>query len=128
MLVVDGDGVVVWALPEVPVAAALRDLGLGRDGDPGSWRGRWELLEPVCSTLDQLGYRWAVENFDGPRTWAERLFAEVPRHLAEALYLAVRGVLESPDGDRDHASVLEWAWRHRPVDQHGTDGLVSGER
>lgn len=69
---------------------------------------RWG--EEVLSTLDRCGYVWALGPRFEPRTWAERLFAEVhPVHHDELLE-SLRVVLHD---NADHRGLLEDAYRRR---------------
>jgi hypothetical protein len=93
-------------------AARPELLQLGATYDPGLdvWTAAPVLLEPVCSLLDRAGYVWAVDHRDAPRTWAERVCAELP---PRALHFVAPHLLWLFDslGEHDHAAVLRHAWR-----------------
>lgn len=87
-------------------------MQLGAKFDPGLdvLTAPPSLLEPVCSLLDRTGYVWAVDHRDAPRTWAERVCAEIPpralRFVAPHLLWLFNEL-----GEHDHAAVLRHAWR-----------------
>jgi hypothetical protein len=109
VLWVDGDQVRMFLSHRDPsLAAALAADGSEEGGEIVFPVAR---LEEVCSELDRAGFVWAVDRRFAPRTWAERLFDEVPRHLWEDVLEALRPVLASPDGDRTSWLLLLFAWQ-----------------
>lgn len=105
----DEVNVVVHLSDDAPVAGALRNLDGERDGLLNQWVvPNWQ-LEPVCSLLDRCGYTWAVDDKNAPRTWAERLFAEVARTHHEEVRTALDSIFRL-GGDHDARAVLADAW------------------
>jgi hypothetical protein len=101
------------------LAAGFAWLGL-EEGARGSWSGPLELLEPVCSVLDRLGFVWGVYDPDGARTFGERLFAECPPEIAPRVYQALRSTFEESSAEL-HLAVLDAAWS-------AFDGAVGQDR
>jgi hypothetical protein len=102
------------SVPGVP-ASDLEGLTTGfarlglEEGARGSWSGPLELLEPVCSLLDRLGFVWGVYDPDDARTFGERLFAECPPEIAPRVYQALRSTFEESSAEL-HLAVLDAAW------------------
>lgn len=90
------------------IAPALRSLG----GETVHRSDEWALpagqLEPLQCLLDRHGYRWALQPAEGqPRTWAERLVAEVPAdHRGRVVDACSRALADCPD----HLALLRLAW------------------
>ncbi len=88
---------------EVP----LGEIGACPGPTPGTWMLASGDLEPLLSLLDRCGYHWTLAHRgDPPRTWAERLFAEVPTDHHAALFAACRSALADVP---DHLALLEFA-------------------
>lgn len=105
----DGSSVALHLDPG-PVPAELTALLGSFDAsapEPGTWVLGPSALEPLCSVLDRLGVVWGLSTPSAPRTWAERLFAEVPPRHHRALLAALRLLLDS---EPDHRAVLDYAW------------------
>lgn len=87
-------------------------LQIGATFDPGLdvWTAPPALLEPVCTLLDRTGYVWAVDHRDAPRTWAERVCAELPPRALRFVAPHLLWLFEEI-GEHDHAAVLRHAWQ-----------------
>lgn len=101
------DGVVVVASDWGPVLEGLVLLGGRFDGERVELP--LEALEEAGAMLDRHGYVWAADTTRAPRTWAERLFAEVPAVLHEVVYVALCEALAGEVG-RDARAVLAMAY------------------
>jgi hypothetical protein len=106
----EGEDVVVFCTQREAVQAALSSFGARLDPRrDGAVLVSSRLVEELGSELDRLGYRWALERSDAPRTWAERLFAETPARLHQELYLVLYALLSGRGGDTTHLAVLQSA-------------------
>lgn len=100
--------------------AVIRDRGSSR------WRLPLGELEPLCALLDRCGAVWALQWRAAPRTWAERLVAEVSPQLVPAVTAVLSAVFAgfASRAGKD-AAVLEAAMRD--VAAKGTGAVVGGD-
>ena len=98
----DEHGLSVRCSDEAEATATFAALGGIRDLD-GSTRFPIEVEEPVLAALDRLGFVWALGRRVVPRTWAERVFAEIPTDRHEPVFSALWSAL---DGLADHQALL----------------------
>jgi hypothetical protein len=110
----EGDEVAVFCAPAEEPHDVLVAIGGRIDHERGAVVVPAGLVEEVSAELDRMGYRWALDRSDAPRTWAERLFAETPERLHETLYLSLFALLAGRDGDATHLAVLRAARRVEP--------------
>jgi len=106
------EGVDVHCSHPGPVLDLLNSIGT-RTG-PSSFVVDHGAVEDVLNALDRAGFTWSIGEQVPPRTWAQRMFAEVPDSHHEELY---RATWDALDGLDDHRALLRTA-RPRPDHEH----------
>ena len=106
-VLVEGESVVVHVSDPHGIADVFAELG-GEAEAEGTYRFSVDRIEDVLTALDRGGFVWAMGGSLIPRTWAQRLFAELPPELHEPAFNALHEVLGSA---QDHRAMLESARR-----------------
>lgn len=87
-----------------PVTEPLTELGT-RVG-PSTFVVDHSVVEEALSALDRAGFVWSLGERIVPRTWAQRMFAEIPADCHDRLFDAVWTAL---DGLDEHRALLRTA-------------------
>lgn len=113
--------VTVVAVPPEPLHGELSMLGARFDVGSDGWRLPAEHADDLYATLDRLGYRWAADTAEAPRTWPQRMLAETPEHFHQRLIAAVQAALHTiGDNDAaDHLALVDFAWQLHNVQHNG---------
>lgn len=91
------------------IAQQLTALGATYDSSLSMWCAPARCVELITAALDRAGYVWAADHREVPRTWAERVVAELPPDVAISVLPALHRGLHD-EGAVDHAALLAHAW------------------